>query len=485
MNLKMIIRLLSLLMLILCTFMGLSILIAVAYDEPFINIYSFLVPIVLNVCFFLSVFFSAQKRELAYLSPKSGFLFVTFAWIMASAIGALPYYISGVLPSYTNAFFETMAGFTTTGASVIRDVDLVPKSILFWRSLTHWLGGMGIVVLTVAIFPLLGYGGLSLMEAEAPGPSVTKISPRATRTAKILWVIYIGFTMVLAILLLFGGMDVYDAVTHSFVTISTGGCSVKNANIRYYHSAFIEIVLIVFMLLSGINFPLHYKILTGKFKEAWKDSELKAYFAIFVIFTFLITADLLYLGVYQDMGTTLRYAGFQVSSILTTTGFVVDDYMKWGSFSQILLFLLLFVGGCAGSTGGGIKVIRFITIFKMAVTEMKYLVRPRGVFGIFVNNQYLKKNIVYDCAAFVFLYLLIFILTSLVVATGGYDFLTTMSTSIACLSNNGIGLGSVGPNYNFSLFPDYIAWTLSFAMLVGRLEVYTVLILLTPTFWKR
>ena len=471
-------------MLLLSLFMALSIAVAVIYDEPFLNIYSFLVPIILNICFFLSTFFTVKKKD-AYLSPKSGFLFVTLAWIMASAVGALPYYISGILPTYTKAFFETMAGFTTTGASVIKDVEIVPNSLLFWRSLTHWLGGMGIVVLTVAIFPLLGFGGLSLMEAEAPGPSVTKISPRATRTAKILWMIYIGFTVALAALLMLGGMPVFDSLVHTFVTVSTGGCSIKNSSISYYNSVYIEVVLIIFMLLSGINFPLHYKLLTGKFKDILKDIELQAYLGIFVVFTLLITFDLLHTGIYKNIGTALRYAGFQVSALLTTTGFVSADFMKWGSFSQILLFLLLFVGGCAGSTSGGIKVIRFVTIFKMALTEMKYLVHPRGVFGIFVSNQYLKKNIVYDCAVFVFLYLLIFIVTSLIVATGGFDFLTTLSTSIACLSSNGVGLGSVGPNAGFAFFPDYITWTLSFAMLVGRLEVYTVLILLTPTFWKR
>jgi trk system potassium uptake protein TrkH len=424
------------------------------------------------------------EEDEPYLSPKSGFLFVTLAWVSASALGALPFYLSGSIASYADCYFETMSGFTTTGASILSEIEALPKSILFWRSMTHWLGGMGIVVLTVAIFPLLGFGGLHLMEAEAPGPSVDKITPRVASTAKILWLIYLGLTVIETVLLMFGGMDLFDAVTHTFGTLATGGFSPKNSSVGFYRSAYIDAVITIFMLMAGLNFSLYYKILTGRFRAVLKDSEMKVYLAIFFIATLIMSVDLLGKN-YASFGESFRFASFQAATILTTTGFVTTDYMQWSNLSQNVLFVLMFIGGCAGSTGGGIKVIRILTLFKMSLTEMKYLVHPRGVFGIFVNGQYLKKNIVYDIAALVFLYFVVFFAVVFFVAAGGYDIMTSVGASIACIGNIGPGFGLVGPVFNYSFFPDYIKWVLTFAMLVGRLEVYTVLILLTPVFWKK
>jgi trk system potassium uptake protein TrkH len=396
----------------------------------------------------------------------------------------MPFFLSGAIPTYTNSFFETMSGFTTTGASILTEIETLPKSILLWRSTTHWLGGMGIVVLTVAIFPLLGFGGLHLMEAEAPGPSVDKITPRVAGTAKVLWLIYLGFTVVEIVLLMFGGMDWFDAVNHSFATLATGGFSTKNTSVAYYNSAFIDAVITVFMVLAGMNFSLHFKLLTGRIRDVLKDSELKVYLAIFLFASLAIAWDLNGRN-YGNFGKSFRFASFQAASILTTTGFVTADYAIWSNLSQTIIFILMFIGGCAGSTGGGIKVIRILTLLKMSFTEMKYLMHPRGVFGIFVNGQYLKKNIVYDIAALVFLYFVVFFIVVVFVSSGGYDIITSVGGTIACLGNIGPGFGKVGPVFNYSLFPDYIKWVLSFAMLVGRLEVYTVVVLLTPTFWRK
>jgi trk system potassium uptake protein TrkH len=473
------------LLLLLCVPLCACALIALLYGEPFVNVGAFLVPIGVAILVFLVVYFGCGLRGVPAISPKNGFLFVSLAWISASLLGCIPFIAAGVIPDFTQAFFETMGGFTTTGASVIVDTSPIPHSLLFWRSLTHWMGGMGIVVLTVAIFPLLGFGGLSLMEAETPGPTVNKLSPRIAKSAKILWLIYIGFTAALTLFLVAGGLKPFDALTRAMVTIATGGCGVGNADAGYYNSRYVEIVLMIFMLLGGMNFPLHYKMLTGRFRELTRDSEWRVYLSIFFVASFLIAFDLIRKGIYAGVDESLLTASFHVASLLSTTGFYTQDFSAWGSLSQLLLLLLLFVGGCAGSTGGGIKVIRILTMFKMAITEMKYLVYPRGVFGVFVNGQYLKKNIVYNCAALVFLYFMTCVVVAIVVASGGYDIMTSLTTSLAFLSNTGVGFGMAAPYHSFSFLPPYIMWTLDAAMLIGRLEVYTFLVIFTPAFWKR
>jgi len=484
MNFRAIFRLLSVLLLLISLFLLISFLVGLYYREPTRVLESFLTPILISILFFIFMFGVSKEKGIPYLSPRSGFLFVALSWISASALGALPFCLSGAIPSYTDAFFETMSGFTTTGASILTDIEPLPKSILFWRSTTHWLGGMGIVVLTVAIFPLLGVGGLHLMEAEAPGPSVDKITPRVAGTAKILWLIYIGFTVIEIILLMIGGMDLFDATTHTFGTLATGGFSPKNASVGYYKSAYIDAIITIFMLIAGMNFSLYYKLLRGNIREVVRDSEMKTYLGIFLIASVLIAWDLMGKK-YASFGESFRFASFQAASILTTTGFVTDDYMQWPNFAQVVLFVLFFIGGCAGSTGGGIKVIRIVTLFKMSITEMKYLIYPRGIFGIFVNGQYLKKNIVYDIAALVFLYFAIFFIVTVIVASGGYDIMTSVGATIATLGNIGPGWGKVGPVFNYAFFPDYIKWVLSLTMLIGRLEVYTITVLLTPMMWRR
>ena len=407
------------------------------------------------------------------------------SWLIAGLFGALPFYVSGAIPRFTDAFFETVSGFTTTGASILTDIESLPKALLFWRSLTHWLGGMGIVVLTVAILPLLGIGGMQMLKAEAPGPTLDKISPKITVTAKILWFIYLSLTVMETVLLMFGGMDLFDALTHTFGTMATGGFSPRSASVGYYNSAFIDVVITVFMMLAGMNFILYFKLLTGKVRDLARNTEMKAYIGIFAVATTGITVTLLRNGTCTGLGEGLRYAGFQAASILTTTGFVTADYELWPAFGQVILLTLMFIGGCAGSTGGGIKVVRIVTLVKQGITEMKYLAFPRGVFTVRIDGRAVRKHFIYNVTGFVILYVSFLFLTMLVTASSGENISTSLSTALATLGNIGPGFGTVGPTGNYALYPDYVKLFLSFAMIVGRLEVYTVLILFTSRFWKK
>jgi len=433
----------------------------------------------------LLYFFTRKKRGRQF-SAKDGFLLVTTSWVIASAVGALPFYLSGSIPSFADAYFETMSGFTTTGASILSEIQSLPRSILFWRSLTHWLGGMGFVVLTVAIMPLLGIGGVKLVSAESPGPTMDKITPKITYMAKILWFIYTAMTIVETVLLMAGGMSLFDALTHTFGTLATGGFSPMNASVGHYDSAYFDIVITVFMVLAGLNFGLYYRALTGNFLEIKRNTELKVYLAIFIAATLLAALPLVG-KVYDNWGESLRFSAFQVASIITTTGYATADFDLWPAFSKFILFLLMFVGGCSGSTGGGVKVIRIVTLFKQSVTEMKHLTNPRGVFSTRINGVVVRKDFVYTIAGFVFLYLMLLLVTTGVVAAspGDYNLITCFSTALATVGNIGPGFSLVGPTMNYSFFSDGVKWFLSFAMMAGRLEIYTVLILFTPYFWRR
>ncbi|RPI93703.1 MAG: TrkH family potassium uptake protein, partial [Spirochaetales bacterium] len=378
----------------------------------------------------------------------------------------------------------TVSGFSTTGASILTDVECLPRSMLFWRSFTHWLGGMGIVVLAVAVLPLLGIGGLQLINAESPGPTVDRITPRIADTAKILWIIYTGFTVAQTALLMIAGMDLFDALTHTFGALATGGFSTKNASVGHYDSTAIDIIITAFMLLASLNFSLHYRVLTGRLRSLAGETEAKVFLLIFIISTMAIALSV-YGESYPSFGESLRHAAFQAASILTTTGFATADFEQWPFFSQGVLFLLMFIGGSSGSTAGGIKVFRIVILLKQAFIEMLFLIHPRGIFTLKVNNGVVRKDLVYSVAGFFFLYIFMLLCTSLVVASSGYDLTTSFTTALATLGNIGPGFGEVGPANNYAFFPDYVKWFLSFAMLVGRLELYTVLIILTPEFWRR
>ncbi|MBZ4642994.1 MAG: transport (Trk) system, rane component [Deferribacteraceae bacterium] len=483
MQLLSVIRIISILMIVLIIFMIFPAGIALFYGEYNVAIAFLKTIIVIGV---ISVFFLKMLpgKEKQNLRVKDGFLFVTLSWIVASLIGAFPFYLSGEINSFTDAFFETASGFTTTGASILSEIETMSKSALFWRALTHWLGGMGIVVLTVAILPILGIGGLQLVKAEAPGPTVDKLSPRIAETAKILWMIYVGLTLAQTALLMFGGLSFFDAITHAFATMATGGFSTKNASVMGFQSAYVEIVITIFMFLAGINFAIHFRFLTGKFRFVFKDSELRAYVVIFVVTSLLIASNL-YKNYYPTIYESLRHAFFQAATIITTTGFASADYEKWPYFSQVVLFILMFVGGCTGSTGGGVKVLRVITLLKQGLNEMKYLLHPRGVFILKISGNTIKKDIVYAISGFFFLYIFTILTVTLIVSFSGHDIITSLTTALATVGNIGPGFGKVGPTENYAFYSDFIKWVLSFAMIAGRLEIYTFLVIFFPYFWKR
>lgn len=484
MNVKLVVKLLAILIIIICAFMIIPAAMAAWFGEH-AALQAFVKTIIAGVFFSSSAYIlCSNKAHPDSLRTRDSFVFVTLSWVLASAIGAMPFYLSGAIPSITDSYFETMSGFSTTGASILADIEKLPHSILFWRALTHWLGGMGIVVLAVAILPFLGVGGLQLIDAEAPGPSVDKLAPRIAQTAKLLWFIYIGLTACEIILLKFGGMSFFDSAVHTFATVATGGFSTKNMSVAHYNSAYIDAVITVFMLLAGINFSLHFRFISGMAFAAMKDTELRVYVAIFLISVFIITFNL-YSSDYGGLGKCIRHSSFQAASILTTTGYATADFEKWPYASQIVLFFLMFVGGCAGSTGGGIKVIRLVTLLKQAVNEMKSLIHPRGVFSLKIGRTVVKNSIANAVAGFFFLYIMTVLTTTFVVALAGHDILTSFTTALTTVGNIGPGFGLVGPTENYSFFQDYVKWFLSFSMLAGRLELYTVLVIFTPFFWRK
>ena len=455
------------------------------YNNEMSAFYSFLYAFLL-VLFFSAVYlFITRRGNRQVLTPRDGFFYVTSSWILASAFGALPFFLSGAIPSYTEAYFETMSGFTTTGASILTDIESLPRSILFWRSLTHWLGGMGIVVLLVALLPLLGAGGTRLVGAESPGPQVDKLTPRITHNAKILWLIYLALSILETVLLMFGGMDLFDALTHTFGTMATGGFSPKAASVGHYNSAYIDAIITIFMVMAGMNFALYYKALKGRFRDIIQDGEFKGYMFIFFAVAILIAFNLVRTGTYSNPGTAFRYSSFQTATIITTTGYATADFELWPNFSKVLLFFLMFVGGCSGSTGGGIKVVRILTMVKLGINNIKYMLHPRGVFSLKIGKNTVKKEIVYTIAGFFALYIFTVLITTLVVATANADIETSLTTALVTVGNIGPGFGDIGPTENYHFYPAYVKWVLSLAMMAGRLELFTVFALLTPQFWKR
>ncbi|MBI9107071.1 MAG: TrkH family potassium uptake protein [Spirochaetales bacterium] len=456
-----------------------------AYYGETVEFYSFLGTIFLIWIFAAFYIYFTRKAPNRVLSSRDGFFFVTSSWILAAGFGALPVYFSGAIPSYTDAYFEIMSGFTTTGASILTNIEALPRSMLFWRSLTHWLGGMGIVVLVVALIPLLGVGGTKLVGAESPGPSVDKFTPKIRNNALILWIIYLGLSVLETILLMIGGMDLFDASTHTFGTMATGGFSPKAASVGHYNSAYIDAIITIFMVLAGCNFALYFKAFRGKIGEVIRDGEFKVYIGLFLIVSVLIAANLFLSGDYESPGKAFRFSSFQTASIITTTGYATADFELWPNFSKVLLFFLMFIGGCSGSTGGGIKVIRIVTMAKVAMNNIKYMLHPRGVFNLKVGKNTIRKEVVYTISGFFALYIFTILGTTIIVSTCGADIETSLTAALATVGNIGPGFGKIGPSENYFFFPAYVKWFLSLAMMAGRLELFTVFALLTPQFWKK
>ncbi len=425
-----------------------------------------------------------QRSQRIVLSHREGFLIVSAGWILAAFFGGLPYWIHGTLPSLTDAYFETISGFTTTGATVINKIEGLPHGILLWRSMTQWLGGMGIIILSVAVLPFLGVGGRQLFKAEVPGPLKDKLEPRIAETARSLWMVYVIITIVGFIFLLFGGMSVFDAVNHIFCTMATGGFSTKDTSVAWFNSAYIEGVLVVFMIIAGMNFTLHYKLLTGDFKTFGRDSEARFFLGTILVATLLITLDLR-LNLVADLARAFRYAIFQVSSIITTTGFTTENFAKWPAFSQIVLLLLMFVGGSAGSTGGAIKCVRILLVLKQGYRELYRLIHPHAVVQVKLGQETIPPDVMKNVLGFFVLYLCIAIVATLAMSSLGLDMITAFASVATTLGNVGPGLGLYHPATTYSEAPAVGKWILSFCMLAGRLEIYTVLVLLTPEFWKK
>lgn len=418
------------------------------------------------------------------IGKREGFIIVSLVWIVFSFFGSLPFIISGSIPNFTNAFFETISGFTTTGSSILNDIEALPHGMLFWRSIIQWLGGMGIIVLSLAILPVFGIGGMQLFMAEVPGPTPDKISPRIRQTAKTLWIIYLVFTVTETLLLWIGGMTFFDAICHSFTTMATGGFSTKQASIAFWASPFIQYVIIVFMFLAGTNFTLSYLVLNGKFKAAFKDEEFKYYGLFNILFTLFIFIGLLVttqLGVEQ----AFRDALFQVVSIITTTGYATADYLLWTPLLTMLIFSLFFFGGSAGSTGGGIKIMRIVLLLKNSYYELRRMVHPNAVIPVKFNNHSVDAKIITNVLAFFMFYFIIFALSTIVFTFIEPDMESAMGAVATSLGNIGPGLGNVGPAESFYHVKPIGKWFLSFLMLLGRLELFTVLVLFSPSFWKQ
>ncbi len=429
---------------------------------------------------FLYLFTKDHEKE---IRKREGYIVVSLGWLVMSIFGALPFVIHGSMPSYTDAFFETMSGFTTTGASILNDIESLPHGLLLWRSLTQWMGGMGIIVLSLAIMPILGIGGMQLFVAEVPGPTKDKIHPRIRETAKRLWVIYLLFTMVETLLLMLGGMTFFDSINHAFTTMATGGFSTKQDSIAHFTSPYIHYVIIIFMFLAGTNFALHYHVLHARFKTLSKNEEFTFYLKVVLGFTVLIAVILLIKG-YNNPEASFRDSLFQVVSMITTTGYVTADYEAWGSFFQIVFFMLLFVGGCAGSTGGGVKIVRHLLLLKNSFSELRRLIHPRAIIPVRYNNNSVPNDIISNILAFFLFYIFIFVVGTIIMSLIGLDFLSAMGSVATSIGNVGPAIGSVGPSYNFANIPDIGKWFLSFLMLLGRLELFTILIIFSPSFWK-
>ena len=427
--------------------------------------------------------FITRKRERKDLKKKDGYVIVTSGWIVMSFFGALPYLLSGAIPSLTGAFFETISGYTTTGASILNDIEAVPKGILFWRSLTQWIGGMGIIVLALAILPFLGIGGMQLFVAEAPGITPDKLQPRIQETAKRLWFLYVGLTLSEAVLLYLAGMGPYDAVNHSLTTMATGGFSPNNDSLAS-ESATIQYIVIVFMFLAGTSFTLTYCALKRNFKKITKNEEFIAYTLFTIAITIIVTITLLVVTE-NSFEKSFRDALFQVVSLITTTGFVSADYTQWAPFLSVLFFILLFVGGSAGSTAGGVKVIRHIVLFKNSFLELKRQLHPSAVMPVRISGKAIDQNIVYNVLAFIMIYILVFLVGVVLLSAMNVNFDTAFGAVATSLGNVGPGIGDVGPVNNFSGIPTAGKWLLSFLMLLGRLELFTVLMLLSPHFWRK
>lgn len=456
----------------------LPLLCAIVYGEACIN--DFLICI--GICVLAGLVLACFKPKSKSLFSKEGYVTVALSWIVMSIFGALPFYISGYIPNFIDAFFETASGFSTTGASILTDVEALPKSLLFWRSFTHWIGGMGVLVFLVAILPLSGGSNVYLIKAESPGPSVSKLVPKVKEGAKILYFIYIGFTLAEFVFLLIGGLDIFSALTLTFGTAGTGGFAILNSGIASY-SPYIQNVITIFMIIFGVDFSIYYLIILRKFKSVLKSDEFKAYLGIIAVSIVIITVNCLPL--FDSVWTSLRHSAFQVGSIITTTGYSTTDFNLWPELSKTVLVLLMFIGACAGSTGGGMKVSRIILLIKSVIKEIKIMAHPRTAFRTTMNGRVVEHETIRAVNVYTAAYLALFAFALLVISLDNLDFTTNFTAVAATINNIGPGLNIVGPTGNFSAYSDLSTFVLSMVMLTGRLEIFPMLMMFAPTTWKK
>ena len=500
MSLKLIVYTLGNLLICLAGTMLLPVVVAIYYqvnaDESQSDLMAFVSSAIITLIVGLVLRLSTRARQ-EELGIREGFAVVALAWVTVALFGALPYLSADVFhtegrshwTAFSFCYFESMAGFSTTGATVLTEIEHLSHAMLFWRSFSHWLGGMGIVVLAVAILPLLGIGGMQLFRAEAPGPQTDRLTPRIAQTAKLLWGVYVLLSFLETGLLMLGGMSLFDALCHTFGTMATGGFSTKNSSIGHYDSVYIDIVICCFMFLAGTNFALHYRALRGDVKSYFQDTEFKFYCTVIAVSITLISWNTIRFQVdgqvpYDSMWTSLRYAAFQVISIITTTGYGTADFEQWPALSQFILVTLMFYGGCAGSTGGGMKQVRFLLLIKQSGAEIKRLIFPHAVLPIRVNDRVVPPEVMTNVLGFFFFFIGIFAVVTCIMTTLGLDIVSAAGATIATMGNIGPGLGTVGPTDNYAHIHTVGKYVLSFCMLLGRLELYTVLILFSPNFWK-
>ena len=432
----------------------------------------------------LLIKYLTRKKKDDEVKKREGYLIVALGWIGMIICSAIPYLLSGAFDGITNVFFETVSGLTTTGSSILNNIEQMPESILFWRSMTQWIGGMGIIVLTIAILPLLGVGGMELFASEAPGPTKDKIHPRIKETAKRLWLIYVSLTLLQTTLLWVADMSFFDALNHALTTMSTGGFSTKQASIAHFTSPLIQYIIILFMFLAGTNFTLLYFGSKLKFKKFWNNDEFNWYVMAVILLTFVVT-PLVYFSLNTGVEESIRTALFQVVSIITTTGYGSANYTEWGAFASFIFFLLLFSGASAGSTSGGMKLVRIVLLMKNGFLEFKRRLHPSAIIPVQLNGDGVAPKIIYNLLAFVFFYLFVFVSGSIALTFIGLDFKDAISASITAVSNVGPGIGSINPGASFAHLPNAAKWVLSFLMILGRLELFTIAILFTPYFWRR
>lgn len=475
-------NLVGILMIILGLSMLLPLCCGIYYHDD--SIFPLLKSIGITTILGLFLFFICKNPKTEFISQREGMAIVSVGWIVSSIIGALPFYFSHSFINFTDALFESISGFTTTGSSILTDIESVPPGILLWRSLIQWLGGMGIIVLSVAIIPFLGIGGMQLYKAEVPSPVPDKLKPRIQDTAMIMWKVYFLFTVIQIILLLVGGMSLFDSVNHAFTTMPTGGFSIKNASIAHYNSSYFDWVFVLFMIIAGINFSLHYQLLSGNTLAFWRDPECRFYVGVVIVLTIIVTLNI-YKSVYSQFDKSFRYAAFQIVSILTTTGYATADYEQWPAMSQIILLICMFLGASAGSTGGGMKCIRIIVTFKYCYKELFSLIHPHAVTHIKLGGKSIPEDVVRSILCFLSLYMMIFVGSAILLAYLGVDFITSFGAVAATLGNIGPGFGTVGPVENFSTLPVVAKWILMLCMLLGRLEIFTMIVLFVPEFWRK